>query len=618
MRTEDGKIIDRCLNGEPEAFGLLVDKYKASIFALIYSKVQNFHDAQDITQDVFLEAYRDLRKLRHWDSFVWWLYSIAYNNCKNWFRAQSKRPDSNFIEDQEQEKLETPSMNAYHENLVNESLRDTLDSLPEKYREVLTLYYLGGMDSVEIARAIGTSPTAVRQRLSRARIQLREEALVMMGETFSQQKLQVTFTFRIVEAVKRIKIHPVSTMKGLPWGLSLATGLIITVMSLNPYVSWFSQIGDYARSILPSETKVLKVGEIPVDVVKTSSIAILADKMGKGKGGELKPDMQNTFFMAPQGEGGTWTNKADIPTARWRSCAGVVNGKIYVIGGSTLLKVFSTVEEYDPSTDTWTKKADMPTARSADQSNCVVNGKIYVIGGYNDVGYLSTVEEYDPGTDTWTKKADMPIPRGDLAAGVVNGKIYAIGGAFPDQGTFVSAVEEYDPVTDKWTKKRNMPSGRAYFSAAVVNGKIYAIGGGGAAGVGGSSTVEEYDPVTNTWTKKADMPTPRDSLSASVLNGKIYVLGGNDGHELSTLEEYDPVKDTWAKKTDMPTARAGSSSAVINGRIYVISGSTIDPNNPGCYWEEGLLPTVEEYTPEGWQISPNGKLPSKWGKLKSK
>lgn len=38
MRTEDGKIIDRCLNGEPEAFGLLVDKYKASIFALIYSK----------------------------------------------------------------------------------------------------------------------------------------------------------------------------------------------------------------------------------------------------------------------------------------------------------------------------------------------------------------------------------------------------------------------------------------------------------------------------------------------------------------------------------------------------------------------------------------------------
>ena len=534
---------------------------------------------------------------------------------------QYNRPDSIFIEDQEElEKiLESSSIETYHEDIADESLHDILDSLPEKYREVLTLYYLGGMDSVEIAKAIGTSPATVRQRLSRARIQLREEALVMMGETFNQQKLEATFTFRIVEAVKRIRINPVPTMKGLPWGLSLAAGIMIAVMSLNPYMHWFSQIGTYARSVLPSETKVLKVGEIPVDVVKTSNITILSNNMRKGKVGEPKQPDENAFFMAPQGEGGKWVKKADIPTARWRSCASVVNGKIYVIGGSTLLKVFSTVEEYDPITNTWARKADMPTARSADQSNCVVNGKIYVIGGYNNDGYLSIVEEYNPGTNTWTRRADMPTPRGDLATGVVNGKIYVIGGAFPDQGTFVSAVEEYDPVADKWIKKRNMPFGRAYLSAAVVNGKIYAIGGGGN-GIGGSSVVEEYDPMTDKWTKKADMPTPRDSLSTSVLNGKIYVLGGNDGHELSTAEEYDPAKDAWAKETDIPTARAGSSSAVINGRIYVISGATIDPNNPGFYWDEGLLPTVEEYTPEGWPfaVSSDGKLPSKWGKLKSR
>jgi RNA polymerase sigma factor (sigma-70 family) len=609
MRTEDGKIIDKCLNGEPEAFGLLVDKYKASIFALIYSKVQNFHDAQDITQDVFLEAYRDLRKLRHWDSFVWWLYSIAYNNCKNWFRAQSKRPDSNFIEDQEQEKLETPSMNAYHENLVNESLRDTLDSLPEKYREVLTLYYLGGMDSVEIARAIGTSPTAVRQRLSRARIQLREEALVMMGETFSQQKLQVTFTFRIVEAVKRIKINPVSTMKGLPWGLSLATGLIITVMSLNPYVSWFSQIGDYARSVLPSETKVLKVGEIPVDVVKTSSISILANNMGKGKGGEPKQlDIQNALFMAPQGEGGEWIKKADMPTARYCLSTSVVNGKIYAIGGSPdALGMISTIEEYDPMTDIWIKKTDMPTARYC-LATSVVNGKIYAIGGYNNGVYYAVVEEYDPGTDTWTKKTDMSTAKMYVSTSVVDGKIYAIGGN--DRNNIFSIVEEYDPVTDKWIKKANMPTARYGLSVSVASGKIYAIGGEGWACC--LSIVEEYDPVTDTWAKKADMSIARSGLSTSTVNGKIYAIGGRAGEDcLSIVEEYDPVIDIWTKKTDMPTARYGISTSIMNGKIYVIGGATANWNP--------IYSTVEEYTPEGWPfaISSNGKLPSKWGQHKS-
>jgi len=616
MRTEDGKIIDKCLNGEPEAFGLLVDKYKASIFALVFSKVQNFHDAQDITQDVFLEAYRDLRKLRHWDSFVWWLYSIAYNNCKNWFRAQSKRPDSNFIEDQEQEKLETPSMYAYHEDLVNESLRDTLDSLPEKYREVLTLYYLGGMDSVEIARATGTSPATVRQRLSRARVQLREEALAMMGETFNQQKLQVTFTFKIVEAVKRIKINPVSTVKGLPWGLSLATGIIIAVMSLNPYVSWFSQIGAYARSILPSETKVLKVGEIPVDVVNTSNIAILSNKMDKGKGGEPKQtDIQNAFFMAPKGEGGEWMKKADMPTVRDGLSTSVVNGKIYAIGGRSLNDVtIKTVEEYDPVNDTWVKKTDMPTARSW-ISTSMVGGKIYAIGGGNwpEVAKcLSTVETYDPATDTWTKCSDMQTRRWGHSTSVVNGKIYVMGGA-DLFGPILSTVEEYDPVKDTWTNKTDMPTARFALSTCVVNGVIYAIGGGLNIQARDSvPTVEAYNPVTDKWTKKTDMPTARLNFPTSVVNGKIYAIGGQISGDIVTniVEAYDPVSDTWAKKPDMPTIRGFLSASIVDGKIYAIGG----------WAAQNVLSTVEEYTPEGWPfaISPNGKLPSKWGKLKSK
>lgn len=92
----------------------------------------------------------------------------------------------------------------------------------------------------------------------------------------------------------------------------------------------------------------------------------------------------------------TWTNKADMPTARDSFSTSVVNGKIYAIGGQGPGWVsLSTVEEYDPRADEWTKKADMPNARQF-LSASAVKGKIYAIGGWNGVS-LSTVEEYDTG-----------------------------------------------------------------------------------------------------------------------------------------------------------------------------------------------------------------------------
>ena len=100
MRTEDGRIIYECLNGDSASFGLLVDKYKASIYALAYSRLHNFHDAEDVAQEVFLKAYRNLRTLRRWDSFLVWIRSMTINLCKNKIRAQSRRPDGESIEDQ--------------------------------------------------------------------------------------------------------------------------------------------------------------------------------------------------------------------------------------------------------------------------------------------------------------------------------------------------------------------------------------------------------------------------------------------------------------------------------------------------------------------------------------
>ncbi|MFC1717758.1 RNA polymerase sigma factor [Candidatus Poribacteria bacterium] len=220
MRSEDGNIICECLNGETEAFGMLVDKYKEGIYAFVYGKLRDFQSAQDVTQEVFLQAYRDLRSLRRWESFVFWLYRIASTRCKMWARSQSRRVDQDFIEDQAAKAIDIPSLDSYRKDQMSKSLREAVDSLPEIYREVLMLYYFGGMSIKDIARAVGVSPTAIGKRLSRARSQLKEEMVTMTDTVFEGQRLPAGFTFRIVEAAKHIKINPMPRTAGVPWGLS--------------------------------------------------------------------------------------------------------------------------------------------------------------------------------------------------------------------------------------------------------------------------------------------------------------------------------------------------------------------------------------------------------------
>ena len=146
----------------------------------------------------------------------------------------------------------------------------------------------------------------------------------------------------------------------------------------------------------------------------------------------------------------TWTKKADLPTLRSHLATQVVDGKIYAIGGwdrrASIDTVFSSVAVYDPAADTWTKKADMPTARWAAASG-VVNGKIYVVGGTvasggEDRQNLQTVEVYDPETDTWAQEIDMPTARGCLSASVIDGKLYAVGGRLESFEVFPT-VEEF-------------------------------------------------------------------------------------------------------------------------------------------------------------------------------
>ena len=183
---------------------------------------------------------------------------------------------------------------------------------------------------------------------------------------------------------------------------------------------------------------------------------------------------------------------------------------------------------------------------------------------------FDTVEEYDPVTDKWTKKVDMITPRYGHTASVVGDKIYIIGGAWGVQKPSATAetVEEYDPVGDKWKDVAKAASVRLYPTASVVNNRIYVIGGlADLLGIDALSSMEEYSPATNLWTQKPDMLNPKASAASDVVNGRIYVFGGWLG---------------WVKG--------------VGGTVFS---------------------SVEEYTPEGWFVSPQGKLAFKWAAIKA-
>ena len=327
-----------------------------------------------------------------------------------------------------------------------------------------------------------------------------------------------------------------------------------------------------------------------------------------------------------------WIRKADMPTQRSDFATCIVNGKIYAIGGEVDKfgdVSIATVEMYDPKTDTWTQKADMPTARRTSAS--VVDGKIYAIGGGKShkrrIGpgwgwetiKLPTVEMYDPITDTWTPKADMPAPR-SAATCAVSGKIYLIGGANKKQHRS-EIVDVYDPATDTWARAKSMNHARSGAAISVVDGKIYVMGGTGWPQIPNHpgpflSSMEVYNPKTNQWREIGDMPAAKSSHTASVIDGKIYVIGGffrGNGRDIKyfkTIEIYHPETGRWTQKPDMPVSKFGHAAEVINGKIYILTGA--DP-------DEAPFATVEVYAPEGFpqSVDPIGKLLKTWGTLKN-
>ncbi|MCL6515701.1 MAG: sigma-70 family RNA polymerase sigma factor [Alicyclobacillus sp.] len=148
--------------------------YGTDVLNVAYSYVRNYHQAQDIAQDVFLRALTKMDSFRGESSVKAWLLSITVNRCKDHLRSWSVRHE---VHDEEQVALSRAASDTEAEavgRLERERVWQALQRLPVKYREVVVLYYMRGLPGHEVARVLGISEQNVRTRLHRGRALLRE------------------------------------------------------------------------------------------------------------------------------------------------------------------------------------------------------------------------------------------------------------------------------------------------------------------------------------------------------------------------------------------------------------------------------------------------------------
>jgi N-acetylneuraminic acid mutarotase len=278
-----------------------------------------------------------------------------------------------------------------------------------------------------------------------------------------------------------------------------------------------------------------------------------------------------------------------MPTARVGLVAAKVNGIIYAIGGSDG-GALQKVEAYDPNTNTmvaWTPRAPLPAARQLPNGAAVINGKIYVPGGSTPLGPSKSLYVYTVASNTWTTKASMPIRSHGGAAAAIDGKLWVLATPAGEGGFYTNETRlfRYDPATDDWSEREPAPHHHHRAAVGVINGKIYVAGGMTNTlrddatyqyGPEPWAELDVYNPATNVWTTKASMPTARWGAAGGVIDGKLYVAGGRgtDPSALTTMEMYDPATNTWGVRAKMLTARYGAGAAVVGGVLHVLGGTS--------------------------------------------
>jgi RNA polymerase sigma-70 factor (ECF subfamily) len=168
--NDDLADVDAVLGGDVDAFARIVHRWQGPLINLAYRFCRDRSRAEDLAQEVFLRAFRNLGSWRRDAAFSTWLFALA----TNLYRTEIRRIPPRLMPIGESVQI-ADSRVSYGNEGHDEAIRSAVSALPEKYREAVTLFYFHEMDVAAAAQSLGLPAGTVKARLSRGRALLRDK-----------------------------------------------------------------------------------------------------------------------------------------------------------------------------------------------------------------------------------------------------------------------------------------------------------------------------------------------------------------------------------------------------------------------------------------------------------
>ena len=572
MAENNVQLIRRILSGDDEAFSILMRKHQKSVHALVWRKVGDFHIAEEITQDTFIQVYKKLRTLDDPNRFDGWLYVIANHLCINWVKRDKAKMDKSNIQSIEKTSPEEIEESSYIHHMSDQLeiesshqrqdvVKRLLQKLPESERTVVTLYYLGEMTVKEIGKFLGVSVNTIKSRLRRGRKRLQEEE-GLVQETLGGVSLSTDLIENVMREISTLKPTPPPVKKPLlPWA-ALGTAMFLAVLLLglgSRYLEQFQKPYSFEADAKPT--------------VKLIDDAVFIDIVARPDtrrqiGRRIRLDENNSIGLRNTdnvASAQAWEDASTFFDTHWMPTNTPTGGPIFNIFATcrkTLYAATSTgLYRLTPDATAWqhinssiqTDAAGTPMAEHADTLYIVSPDEIFAS---NDAGR------------TWRVLGDRPS--GDAVGIIV---IDA-----ENQADAQNPVTIYLALADKGVY-RSTDAGKQWIpiNTGLTDRRIYTLETiGGAVFAGTDQGLYRLD--TDSWHQLSVAPS-RAAYSLAVIEDELYVGTGpdlsNNRPGASTLKRLFRSSDFGESWTEVKGPNKFSAMKIPSGIKLLGAGETL-------------------------------------------
>jgi RNA polymerase sigma factor (sigma-70 family) len=204
--SSDVELVRACLAGDRSAFRQIVERYQAMVCAIAYSITGDLSSSEDVAQEAFLVAWKQMQTIRAPEQLRAWLAGIVRNTA----RSSTRKGHADLLRGAEPipQNVPTPALPSPLDMAVRREeeqlLWRVLEQIPELYREPLVLYYREHQSVREVSEAMGLSEDTVKQRLARGRQALKEQVAGFVEETLQRSGPSATFTAGVLAGLDQV------------------------------------------------------------------------------------------------------------------------------------------------------------------------------------------------------------------------------------------------------------------------------------------------------------------------------------------------------------------------------------------------------------------------------